>query len=487
MTDRRRQPIGTLEILVLAHLALFLIAATWLFGGNAEWVRPYLSCWGSLGIILTLAGALPRGARPAESTAPGEPPPAKRRLLRCLWPFVLLNALVLASCATPGFREVHMGAQAFYTPVPVAAWRPSAAVPSAALKGLWLFDGIYLSCFNLFLIVRRRRALRWLLGIAVFNALALSVFGTLQKLMGAKGLFFGLVPSVQTYFFSSFIYHNHWGAYAVLMAAACLGMVRRYASRLRGRGFFRSPGPAGLVVVLLIAMTTPLSTSRSCTALMIVLLGVTFLGWTLRLTRRRRALNESAGPPLLAAGIAMAAAVAAIGFLARESINARVTQTTQQIADMRARGSVGQRAILYRDTWRMAENKPAFGWGMASYPYVFVLYNSQDHPNRIDHLPNNYHDAHNDWLQSIAEHGWAGTALLGLCGLVPLLRLRGCGRIGSLPRYLLAGCGLILLYAWIEFPFGNIAVVLTWWFCFFCAVDYARLNEGGARAAAPAS
>jgi O-antigen ligase len=466
MTDRRRQPIGTLEILVLAHLALFLIAATWLFGGNAEWVRPYLAGWGTLGIGLTLVGAIPPKRRPE-----------KRRLLRCLWPFVLFNAVVLASCATPGFREVQAGGQAFYTPAAVPAWRPSAAVPSAALMGLWLFDGIYLSCFNLFLVVRRRRALRWLLAIAVFNALALSVFGTAQKLMGAKGLYFGLVPSVQTYFFSSFIYHNHWGAFAVLMAAACLGMVRRYASRLRGRGFFRSPGPAGLVAVLFIAMTTPLSTSRSCTALMILLLGVTFLGWTVRLVRRRRSLNESAGPPLLVAGLAVALALAGIVFVARESISVRVNQTTEQISDMRARGSVGQRTVLYADTWRMAEDKPAFGWGMASYPYVFVIYNSQDHPNRIDHLPNNYHDAHNDWLQSIAEHGWIGTALLVLCGLVPLLRLRGCGRIGMLSRYLLAGCGLILLYSWIEFPFGNIAVVLTWWFCFFCAVDYARLNE----------
>jgi uncharacterized membrane protein len=45
------------------------------------------------------------------------------------------------------------------------------------------------------------------------------------------------------------------------------------------------------------------------------------------------------------------------------------------------------------------------------------------------------------------------------------------------PAYLLAGCGLILLYATVEFPLGNLAVVLTWWVCFFSAVHYARLYD----------
>ena len=59
-----------------------------------------------------------------------------------------------------------------------------------------------------------------------------------------------------------------------------------------------------------------------------------------------------------------------------------------------------------------------------------------------------------------------------------------------MPTYLLAGCALILLYAWVEFPFGNIAVVLVWWLSFFSAVHYARLYDREASApfkSAPAS
>ena len=41
----------------------------------------------------------------------------------------------------------------------------------------------------------------------------------------------------------------------------------------------------------------------------------------------------------------------------------------------------------------------------------------------------------------------------------------------------LVACGLVVLYATIEFPFGNIALVLTWWFCFFAALRYAQLER----------
>jgi O-antigen ligase len=467
MNGKIRQPITLFEHLVLAQVAIFVMGTAWLFGGNAGWVRPYLSWWGVAGMALTLVACVRGWDRPE-----------RRRLAGSLWPFALFNALVIGSCATSGFIEIHRGAEAFYTPASVPWWRPSAAVPSEALKALWLFDGIYLSCFNLALVVRQRRALRGLLLVVVFNALALSVFGTVQKLTGAKGLFFGMVPSVQAYFFSSFIYHNHWGSFALLMAAACLGLVGRYARRVRGRDFFHSPGLGGLVIVVFIAATAPLSGSRSCTVLMILLLGGAFVGWVARLVGRRRRLNESAVPALLGSGIAIAAAAAGIWFIARDSIKARLTVTEGQIATMRAHDSLGSRVTLYADTWRMAGDRLLFGWGMGSFPYVFVIYNSQEYPNSVDHLQNNYHDAHNDWLQCAAEHGLAGAALLGLCGAVPLLRLRGQARAGPLTRTLLAGCGLVLVYAWVEFPFGNVAVVLSWWLCFFCALAYAGLGRG---------
>jgi hypothetical protein len=74
-----------------------------------------------------------------------------------------------------------------------------------------------------------------------------------------------------------------------------------------------------------------------------------------------------------------------------------------------------------------------------------------------------------------------GASLLALCALVPLRSLRIRHFNSAVTCYLLAGCGIILLYAWIEFPFGNAAVVLSWWLCFFCGIQYGRLHERGTR------
>ena len=59
---------------------------------------------------------------------------------------------------------------------------------------------------------------------------------------------------------------------------------------------------------------------------------------------------------------------------------------------------------------------------MGSYPVVFALYNSQE--SKLDHLPVIYHDAHSDWLQSVAELGLVGTALIGAAAALPALAAR---------------------------------------------------------------
>jgi O-antigen ligase len=296
-----------------------------------------------------------------------------------------------------------------------------------------------------------------------------------QKLTGQRGIFFGRIAPPQTYFFSTFVYDNHWGAFVILMASACLGLALHYSRHGGGRPVIQTPAPGLGAALLLLVATVPLSGSRSCSALILVLLAGAFLSWAAAFIRSRRRRGKPVAVPLL--GAVAAAAVAA----------GAVWCVDQDVIAQRKVGGIGSRADLYRDTWRMARDRIWFGWGTASYPYVFMLYNTQA-PDRRDRLPKFYHDAHNDWLQSLAEHGVVGTALLGLCGIVPLLGIRPRQLALSVPSRLLAGCGLILAYAWVEFPFGNVAVVLCWWLCFFCAAGLARLDaedgSGGDRPAA---
>jgi O-antigen ligase len=464
--SQAKRPLGRLECAALIHAGVLLLWTTWAFGGAAEWIRPYFTWWGALGVLLTLTAVQDR-----EAWRDG-----RMQALRWLAPMVAFNALVLIASLNPSLTEVNRGGEIVLANTGGYRWLPSSARPELAMAGLFLFDALWIAAFNVALIVRQRWALRALLLLAVANALALSVFGTAQKLAHAPGIYFGKMATKQTYFFASFVYHNHWGAFMLLMLAAAIGLLWRAAQRHQARNFFHSPAFAGLVIVFLLAATVPLSGSRSCTLAMLLLLAGAFLQWVVVLVRQRRRMRESVALPLIGAAVALVLAAGGIWFVARESITVRAALTRAQVGTMIERGTIGSRAVLYRDTWRMARDKIWFGWGMDSYPHVFArFYNTQTSP--LDRLPVFYRDAHSDWLQALAEHGLVGTALLALSAIVPLRRLRLRHLANPVSQYLLAGCALVLLYAWIEFPFGNVSVVLSWWLCFFCAVHYARLKN----------
>jgi len=464
----------TLETLAAFHAALVVIAASWAFGGNIGWARPALTILGSVGLLITLAAIRAR-LRSGDRHS--------LRVLHLLWPLLGYNALVLLSTLQPAFTAgIIYDAQVLVPVTSLTAW-PCSARPDESLRQLALFDALFLPAFNLLLAVRSRRVLRGLLLTVAANALLLAVFGTLQKLVHAPGLFFGTVPSPNKTFFASFIYHNHWGAFVLLLLAAMLGLIFHKTTPAHNqRDLWHSPAFLGVVAALALAATAPLSTSRSTTALAVLLLAVALIHALCRLRRSRSAAGRSSTAPRIALIIGVLIVAFAIFDLARPMIAARAADTQSQLAAMRATGGIGSRAQLYADTWRMAADRPLFGWGLGSYPTVFQTYNSQ---KSTDNLPLFYVDAHSDWLQSLAETGFTGTLLLGLLILIPAglaVRLRP----GPLPAYLLAGCCLVLLYAWIEFPFGCPAVVATFWLCLFAATRFAQLDAHGRPARTPA-
>jgi len=256
-----------------------------------------------------------------------------------------------------------------------------------------------------------------------------------------------------------------------------LGLVFHFARRREARDFWHSPAFAGLVAIVLLAATLPLSSSRSTTVLAVAFLGAALAHWFIRLVRQRRAFKESILLPVGGAAVAIAIAGFFAYDLSEDIIQTRIDATRTQLADMRATGETIPRQVLYRDTLHLAQEKIWFGWGMGSYPTAFFTRNSQHHPH-ADGLPEYYHDAHSDWLQSLAELGAIGTGILLLCALVPLWYRRRVIGQSPLSVYLLAGCIIVLLYSALEFPFGNRAVVICFWTCFFCAIHYGRIDAG---------
>jgi O-antigen ligase len=456
-----------LELITLIHVAGLVLFTAWDFGGETDLARIVISWWGSLAVPIMVCACRRRLEwHNGQSSA-----------LRWLWPLLLFDVLVLVSALNPSFTHASVGgADALVRNGSRAGW-PSSALPAVSLRELWQFNAIYLTCFNLALVVVRRRVLRALLFIVTVNALLLAVMGTFQKLAGAPGLYFGLQHSPNETFFASFIYPNHWGAFILLSTAAALGLLFHHARRRNHQGRRHSPALFGLVATLFMAAAVPLSASRSGTLLVLVLLTGALFHWMRRACRNRQAAGRSVAAPAVAAMAVFLIGLGGIYLLGRPVINARINKTREQLEAIRRHGGLGGREQLYADTWRMARGKIWFGWGLGSYATVFQMFNQQV---SVEGWVPFYAQAHSDWLQLLAEVGLVGTGLIILTGAVPLTMLRRLEPPGAVPAYLLAGCGLLALYALVEFPFANPAVLEAFWLCFFTAVRYHKLTAGAA-------
>lgn len=455
------------ETLALVHVGIFAAGAAWAYGGNVPWAGVVLTSWGALGAVLT-AGAL---VRPPIAATPAP--------WRWLIPLLAFDLFVMFSLFNPNYRAVAAGNVAGYVELPSLRWPalPSTARPAVSLAALGFFNGVYLSAFNLVLFVRRRSSLRALWLAVVANAAILAVFGTVQKLAGAAGPFFSTARSQQPFFFASFIYHNHWGAFALLSAAGALGLAGHYLWRDRTRPAGRTPAPATLIALLFLAVGITLSGSRSSSLLLAFLLAAGCVDATARWMRRGR---ERRLLPALLAAAALVVGGLFVYHIGGPVIDRRVADTRHLLGAMQTRGEYMPRRTLYRDSWALARERLAYGWGLGSYPTAFFSRNTQQFTPG-DPVPHYFEDAHSDWLQSLAEVGLVGTALLIGAALLPWPgRLRSALAV-PFSRFLLIGCGLLVLYAALEFPFGNRAVVILFWIAWFTAVQYARLDRSRGR------
>ncbi|MDF3056746.1 MAG: hypothetical protein K0R17_961 [Rariglobus sp.] len=458
-------PSSRLETAVLVHLGILLLAAGWIYGGNIWWMRSALTVWADVGACLTLAAFF----------QPGDGGREARRKAWWLLPWLLFVILVVASSFNPSFVPmkaadetllVHRGA--------VHPGWPSTVNPGASLQELAFGAGVYLAAFNLLLVVRSRRALRRLLVVGATSAVLLAVFGTIQKL-SAQGFYFGAATSPNKRFFSTFIYYNHWGAFMILWLTTAAGLVFYHALNHRARDLWHSPFTLVIIGVLLLAASAPVSASRAATGMAAVVVTLVLVHALARIIAHRRAQRRPAWPPVLALVVLAALTLGAVGWLAHRSIHERYTETL--VALGKNQSVFEDRSELYRDTWTLAMKKPVFGWGLESYETAFMLIRPRPLESNRQY-ETSYLEAHSDWLQSVAETGFAGTTLLLLMTLVPFLSVPWRTLSHPLVGYPLFGCILIALYAWIEFPFASGAVLVTFWTVYFSAVRYARLQEG---------
>ncbi len=308
-------------------------------------------------------------------------------------------------------------------------------------------------------VLQSRRAVRQLaLGLTAV-VLVLALAGACVWFSGSKLLLGVLaVPGGQQ--FSTFVYKNHWAAFAILGATSAAGLGFSAWDRAGGDRREQTVRLFAFCAVVLILLTPALPVSRSGTvmaALVALVVATAALG---RIVRRSAASRRRRWLLGLAALAVVALVVGRMVWLSQGSLETGWQRSVSEWRRVQERGQWNGRVYVAQDTWQMVRDRPWFGWGGGSFEPVFRIYLNGDGRERKVKISGRWDHAHCDWLEVAAEYGFVGLALLVGAALVGLWRIvRAGSRWG---RWVLGGLAMIAVYAVAEFPFHNPAVLLLW-------------------------
>jgi O-antigen ligase len=211
-----------------------------------------------------------------------------------------------------------------------------------------------------------------------------SLFGILQhltfngKLYWFREMRFGGIP------FGPYVNRNHFAGFAELVIP--LSLVPLVLGKVRRERWFL----VSLFAVVPIGALV-LSASRGGIISFFVELGVLFL-WLI--------LRRTLGKHLLSGGAVLFLAFLLVSWLG-------VQQLVERFSSMQSlEVTVGKRASMRADTWRIFLDHPWLGTGLGTIQIVFPAYETLYDGKIVNH-------AHNDYLEALAETGIAG----GLCCL----------------------------------------------------------------------
>ena len=391
-------------------------------------------------------------------------------------PWILAGLFMLISVLNPAYEPTILpNGNKVYRRIDNIDYLPATVNVERTIEKISLLTGVMVLSVALFYLVRRRRDVRFLLNIIFINSLVLSIIGTLFNLLGTERIL-GIFDPVNSMFFSSFRYHNHWAGFALLCLAIGIAL---YSYHQRSENFMQSrtrPSTFFLGTLFFLALSIPLSGARAGMLLLFVM-GMIFFIWILwkEIQKRRRERHRKS---FLLKFIAIAVIVMGVTWLiyqlGEEMIHTRWQKSIHQYEDI-LRGEVSElRIYSARDTPKMAMARPRWGWGLGSFVYVFRYYAGPEFYRGERYLRMEF--AHQDWLQYWAELGTIGFAtLLALPVMIVIIVWRK-GKSNPVSGWLAVGGGLILLMACFEFPLSNPAIIALFFILCTLAAKYALLE-----------
>ena len=148
-------------------------------------------------------------------------------------------------------------------------WLPATAfAPETGINAISLIVLLGITGPGVFIIFNRRKTIRIVLWLITINALVLSITGFVYKTAGSSKILGHFEPADARYFFSTFTYKNHWGAFCILALGGIGALTQYYKTSYSIRSLrSKSPIPVLVLASFLIGLTVPVSGSRSCTVI----------------------------------------------------------------------------------------------------------------------------------------------------------------------------------------------------------------------------
>jgi O-antigen ligase len=296
-----------------------------------------------------------------------------------------------------------------------------------------------------FVFINSPARLRRIVAVVVIFGAIMAFFGILQRLASPEGIY-GWRPTPQAIPFASFVNQHHFAAFMEMTIGLTLAL-------LVGKATDKDKRLLLIIALVLMGIAVLLTGSRGG---LLSVLGVS--GFVLLTTLLRRNKEDEELPKedkrarfrrsltIVGGGLALVLVlVGAVVLLGGDASLVRGVGFTNQ-ADV----SSG-RMHFWSVALQVFKDYPLLGAGLDSFGTAFPHYDSWNGNARVE-------QAHNDYLQTLAEAGIAG--FLCVAGFIFLLFRKGLQQIGATHSNFrqavvvgaLAGCFGILIHSFFDFP-----------------------------------
>jgi hypothetical protein len=457
---RPRDSIHPGEITVVVLVTLNLCFLPWAFGGVDEWSQLVSAV---LALVALVAALAPHAALGPLADRDAGRAPNWRRLIRfpVFWAGLVLFAYVVVQALNPAFVHHHEGPEWWLVRRDHVWWLPAGMSVPFAEASPWRTLVVWISpwatvCAIWTGLTGRRTVMSILLALEV-NAFAFAAFGLVLRASGSL-LIYGVRPAPSPEFFAALIYKNHAAAFFGVLS--CIAIALLVDAIWQARGRTQRTGPAILHVLFSLTLALAVGLTFSVSGIvLLVLLAALVVPVTIGRFARTFRPDRGMAPALIATGtllILIAGLGAAVGGARfQERLKVRIAAEGNQF--YRPRWLAAQRGLaMFEDRW-------ALGWGAGCFRYGFTKYD-RDVPELtlIGGSRYRWEHVHNDWLELLIELGEIGVlpiAFMLAYWLRQVGRLRLWRNVEIFP--ILVGLGLLCIFAFVDFPFQNPAVLNT--------------------------